>query len=301
MFQEKIDKMNIYIWKNNCQLVYRQNATFTKKKKSVPNHIRPMLILIEITAKRSQNIGETCERNDIVELLKLIRGFSCRHDQNNDWYNAVFNNLQAPFINFQKNDQTNDEYLKQFQTCMAILEDYNDNIVNLVSCLIEDTLKKLWYNNVPGRGRENKKAREYVFKRGLATLQLIGADCGCYGATKNQMQQNMMGINNHPKSVDETMIILNTFTKTNKSGIGNKSLLRNDNDTKVAFAQKDISDVTCYHCCKKEHFARTCSNKKSSNEAHVHIQMTNNLDNDHEKELGYIYDQNLMELAWNTC
>ena len=36
---------------------------------------------------------------------------------------------------------------------------------------------------------EIKKAKEYVLKKGLATLLLVGADCTRYGNVKNQMQQ----------------------------------------------------------------------------------------------------------------
>ena len=49
-------------------------------------------------------------------------------------------------------------------------------------------------------------------------MLLIGADQGCYGSLKNQLQQNMaIGTNNYPKSVDETMNVLNPFAKTSKS------------------------------------------------------------------------------------
>ena len=65
-----------------------------------------------------------------MECLKLIRGFCCRHDQNNDKYCAVFNSLHALFVNFQKNNQTNDNYLKEFWGHMAMLEDYNANVVD---------------------------------------------------------------------------------------------------------------------------------------------------------------------------
>ena len=111
---------------------------------------------------------------------------------------------------------------------MATLDDYNANVVDLVSCLVEDALKEL--NNMSmdmATKREIKEAKEYVLKRGLATILFIGADHGRYGAMKNQMQQNMaMGTNNYPKSIDETMNILNTFTKTNKNNYAKKIIIK---------------------------------------------------------------------------
>ena len=82
-------------------------------------------------------------RNDVVRLLKLIRCSSCRHDHKNNKYYAVFNSLHALFINFQKSDQTNDEYWKEFQAHIAMPEDYDTNMVKLVSYLIEDALKDM--------------------------------------------------------------------------------------------------------------------------------------------------------------
>ena len=74
--------------------------------------------------------------------------FCCKHDQNNDKFFAVFNSLQALFINFQKGDQTNDDYLKEFQAQMAMLDEYKANIVGLVPCLIEEILKDMYNTTV---------------------------------------------------------------------------------------------------------------------------------------------------------
>ena len=79
-----------------------------------------------------------------MELLKLIWGFCCKHNQNNNGFYAVFNSLQALFINFQKSDQTNDNYLKEFQACMTMLDDYDSNIMGLVPCLAEETIKEMF-------------------------------------------------------------------------------------------------------------------------------------------------------------
>ena len=71
--------------------------------------------------------------------------------------------------------------------------------------------------------KEIKKAKDYVLKKGFATLLPIGADHTQYGTMKNQMQQNMaMGANNYPKSVDDTMKILHTFAKISKTMIGKR-------------------------------------------------------------------------------
>ena len=102
---------------------------------------------------------------------------------------------------------------------MAMHDDYNANIVSLIPCFVEETVKEMFQIMMDLATEEViKKAKEYVLKRGSATLLLIGTDHTRYGCMKNQMQQNMaMGTNNYPKLVDKTMNISNTFAKTNKS------------------------------------------------------------------------------------
>ena len=46
---------------------------------------------------------------DMVQLLKLINGLCCQHDQNNNKTYAVVSSLKALFYFYQKSDMTNDE------------------------------------------------------------------------------------------------------------------------------------------------------------------------------------------------
>ena len=78
-----------------------------------------------------------CKENDVVELLKLIQGFSCHHDQNNDKIYAVLNSLRAFFVNYQRNDMTNNNYLKEFLACISTLDDY-------IPCLLQEETKKMF-------------------------------------------------------------------------------------------------------------------------------------------------------------
>ena len=59
---------------------------------------------------------ETVNSNQyVVELLKLIGGLCCIHDQNNNETYTVVSLFKALFYFYQKPDMTNDEYLKEFK------------------------------------------------------------------------------------------------------------------------------------------------------------------------------------------
>ena len=68
----------------------------------------------------------------------------------------------------------------------------------------------------------------------------------------------------------------------NNGGVGKKPFQRNESNIEGAFAQKDISEVACYHFGEKRHFARTCPNKKNNSQVQIYVQAI-------EEELGYIY------------
>ena len=120
---------------------------------------------LSLQLEGAKTFEETCEKNEIMEVLKLISGFCCKHDQNNDKYYDVFNSICTLFIDFQKNDQSNYDYLKEFEACMATLDDYNANVVDLVPCLLKDTLKEICDTTMDMATKEEiKKAKECMFK-----------------------------------------------------------------------------------------------------------------------------------------
>ena len=119
---EKVDEMDSYVWKKDYKLVHSKKAEVIEKEKRVfPSILDQCSPSLRSQLEVMKKFEEAHEKNYIVELLKLIRGLCCKHDQNNDKFYAVFNSLRALFINFQKSDQTNDEYLKEFQAQMAHL------------------------------------------------------------------------------------------------------------------------------------------------------------------------------------
>ena len=86
MTQEKIHEMYIYIWKKDYELVHSQKANFTEKVKQVFFIILDQCSSsLKLQLEGAKNFQETCKKNNVVELLKLIHGFCCKHDQNNNF------------------------------------------------------------------------------------------------------------------------------------------------------------------------------------------------------------------------
>ena len=101
MTQEKIDKMDIYVWKMDYELIQSQKADFTEKEKRV------FLIILDqcspslrLQLEGTKTFEEMCKKNKIVELLKLIQSFCCKHDQNAInimWFSTAFEHCSSIF------------------------------------------------------------------------------------------------------------------------------------------------------------------------------------------------------------
>ena len=58
-----------------------------------------------------------------------------------------------------------------------MIDDYDANIVSLVPCLVEETVKGLFGTTMDMATEEEiKKAKQYVLKKGSPTLLLIDTD-----------------------------------------------------------------------------------------------------------------------------
>ena len=161
--------------------------------------------------------------------------------------------LRVLFTNFQKSEVSNDDYLKEFQARVATLDDYNAIILDLIPCLLKDEVKEKYIKDIKSENEmELKAAKESVKKKTSAALLLIATDYGRYGEVRNHFHQSKaMGTNNYPRSINETMNVLNIFAKPSK-GMNTRKLNYKTDDTEVAFTQgKDLAELTCYNCGKR--------------------------------------------------
>ena len=100
---EKANKIGIYVWKKAFEKIYSKEADFKEKeKKNLFHHSQTILYFFQLQHEGALNFTDTCDKNDTIDLLNLIRCSSCKHDQNNDKVNAVMTSLRALFMNFHK-------------------------------------------------------------------------------------------------------------------------------------------------------------------------------------------------------
>ena len=102
--QERLNKMEMYIWKKDYKFVHKQMAEFKEKEERVfpiiPGHCSPSL---RSQLEGTKSFKDTCEKNDIIEFLKIICSICCKHDMNSNimlsstasaYYLSIFRKLR---------------------------------------------------------------------------------------------------------------------------------------------------------------------------------------------------------------
>ncbi len=62
-------------------------------------------------------------RNNVIKLLTIIRGYCCQFDTLNDKYMSIVKSLKNLFYFFQKAEQTNFEFHKDFMELVEVIEE----------------------------------------------------------------------------------------------------------------------------------------------------------------------------------
>ena len=94
------------------------------------------------------------------------------------------NNFKPLFIHFQKSDIGNDDYLKEFKARIAMLGDYNANILDMIPSLLEHKVKEKYKDIKNESKKELKMAKENIRKKTSAALLLFDANHGSYDEMK---------------------------------------------------------------------------------------------------------------------
>ncbi len=72
----------------------------------------------------AERYEEAKETNDIIELLKMIRNYCCQFNTLNDEYMLIVGAFKNLFFFWQKPDQANADYHKDFMALVKVIEEY---------------------------------------------------------------------------------------------------------------------------------------------------------------------------------
>ena len=127
--EEYKDRNKIYNKPNEMEVfaLKRQWADINMLQNDYKNYQKmayPLILGQCLPALRAQLEGtkelEVNAKQDVVEILQLIRGFCCHHDHNSEETYAVVTSFKSLLYFYQKPGTTNDKYLKEFKAWVWI-------------------------------------------------------------------------------------------------------------------------------------------------------------------------------------
>ena len=211
---------------------------------------------------------------DVVELLRLIRGYCCDFGagQQSTW--ALEQAKHKVSVYYQRHDTSNTDYVQFFQALVGVVETYGGAYGNepglIEAHLIGQGVAGGWTDTATTAQLAAAKAdcREAY----LACMLLRGADSIRYGALKTELANDMTkGQDNYPKTMVEATRLLNDYKVSVRA-----QRARDDPGEGMAFVQdrggarrgggggsrgsanRDPDDPNCWHCGKPGHVMRRC-------------------------------------------
>jgi hypothetical protein len=265
----------LQIWKEELREKRTQSLQIEESKKRayalVIGQCSPELVS---KIRGSSTYSAVNGSQDVVELLRLIRGFCCDFGagQQSTW--ALEQAKRKVSVYYQRHDVSNTDYVQFFQALVGVVKTYGGAYRNEPG-LIETNLTEqgvaggLVANATPA---QLTKAKADCREAYLACMLLRGADSIRYGALKTELSNDMTkGQDNYPKTMVEATRLLNDYKVTVRA-----QRAQEDHGEGMAFVQdrgggrrgggggsrgspaRDPDDPNCWHCGKPGHVMRRC-------------------------------------------
>jgi hypothetical protein len=201
-----------------------------------------------------------------IELLKSIKDTTHSFKDEKWKAHALYESKQRFFLNHQDRNMSVANYREKFMNLIEVLEHSGGSIHE--EALVEEALGNVTASAATPEQLKDamKKAREEF----MACAFLLGADRNRYGKLVEDLENSYIQKHDiYPKTLNDAYNLLLHW----KHDARNQIRATGTDSEGVAFVQTtDTSQVTCYLCKKKGHYANKCPKKDNNEEGEVHVQ-----------------------------
>jgi hypothetical protein len=208
----------LQIWKEELREKRTQSLQIEESKKRayalVMGQCSPELV---IKIRGSSTYSSVNGSQDVVELLRLIRGFCCDFGagQQSTW--ALEQAKHKVSVYYQRHDVSNTDYIQFFQALVGVVETYGGAYSNEPGLIEASLIEQGVTGGLVASATEAQiaKAKANCREAYLACMLLQGADSIRYGPLKTELSNDMTkGQDNYPKTMVEFARLLNDYKIT---------------------------------------------------------------------------------------
>jgi hypothetical protein len=219
--------------------------------------------------------------NNVAKLLTMIRGYCCQFDLLSNEYMAIVAAIKNLLNFFQKAEQPNADYHKNFMAMLQVIKEYGGaGSMTHFPNMLKQEIETDGTDMSKATNEQMKEGKKAVCKKFLAALMLSGANGAKYSDLKRGMRENFVtGTSTYPKSPEAVLQIPNAYVPPagwnkhqQEAGAASKegvmfALTGNGGDN--SWKSRQI----CYKCGEKGHIARECPlNKEKQDQMHATIE-----------------------------
>jgi hypothetical protein len=268
---DPIDPGEVFLW--------QQDVTEAKKRKALleENKKRAYAIVLgqcstdlESKIKGADAYTRADADQDVVQLLKIIRGYCCKFEENQQSIVALESAKHRVSTYFQGYETTTTEYVEFFKALVGVVETYGGAYGNDPGLVRAQLLEQGVAEEDLDAPDPNERTTALAVCREayLSCMILRGSDNSRYYQLKTDLANDMTkGTDNYPKTIVETTRLLNDYKVPAR-----QQRVRDPGNDGVAFVQTGpkkpganattATDVDCWHCGKKGHYRSDCPELK---------------------------------------